>query len=124
MYEETEQELVEALAARLREMDDPWDALVTGVRPFLDVCTDPELMQIGLIDGPAVLEWKEWREIGARYGFGVTAFALENAMDAGVLRRADVSHLTHLIIGSLGEAAMVLATPTIDRPSATASRRR
>ena len=30
-------------------------------------------------------------------------------MDAGVLRRADVKQLAHLMIGSLGEAAMVLA---------------
>ena len=117
VYEETEEELVSEFGARLAEIDDPWEALVTGMRGFLDLCTDPELMQIGLIDAPSVLGWKEWREIGTRYAMGVTTFALQGAMDAGVLRRADVKQLAHLIIGSLGEAAMVLANA--EDPEAT-----
>lgn len=117
VYEETEKQLVAAFAARLSTIDDPWEALVTGMRGFLDVCTDPELAQIGLIDGPSVLGWAEWREIGNRYALGVTTLALQNAMDAGVLRRADVKQLAHLMIGSLGEAAMVLVNA--ENPEAT-----
>jgi AcrR family transcriptional regulator len=109
VYEEAERQLVEDFATRLGDIDDPWDALVTGMRGFLDLCTEPELMQIGLIDAPSVLGWKEWRDIGTRYAMGVTTLALQSAMDAGVLRKADVKQLAHLIIGSLGEAAMVLA---------------
>ena len=83
---------------------------MTGTRAFFDACTDPDLRQIGLVDGPAVLGWQEWREIGRRYVFGLVTFGLQNAMDAGVLRRADVKQLAHLLIGALGEAAMVLAS--------------
>jgi AcrR family transcriptional regulator len=117
VYEETEKELLEEFGRRLAKIDDPWEAVVAGMRHFLDACTDPQLAQIGLIDGPSVLGWAEWREIGQRYLLGVTTFALQNAMDAGVLRRADVKQLAHLMIGSLGEAAMVLANA--EDPAAT-----
>ncbi len=117
VYEETEKQLVEEFAARMSAIDDPWEALVTGVRGFLDISMDPELAQIGLIDGPSVLGWAEWREIGKRYALGLVTFGLQGAMDAGVLRQADVTQLAHLMIGSLGEAAMVLANA--ENPEAT-----
>ena len=110
VYEHVEQELVERTAARMHGVDDPWEMLVTGTRAFFDACTDPALRQIGLIDGPAVLGWQEWREIGRRYAFGLVTFGLQNAMDAGVLRQADVEPLGLLLFGALGEATMVLAS--------------
>jgi AcrR family transcriptional regulator len=109
VYEQGEQELAESVAARLAEIEDPWELLLAGMHSFFDACTDPALRQIGLIDGPAVLGWQEWREIGTRYALGLTTFALQNAMDAGVIRQADVTQLAHLWIGALGEAAMLLA---------------
>jgi AcrR family transcriptional regulator len=109
VYEQTEQEIVEATAAEMSAVDDPWDVLVRGTRSFFDACTDPALMQIGLVDGPAVLGWQEWREVGSRYALGLVTFGLQSAMDAGVLRRADVRQLAHLIFGALGEAAMLIA---------------
>ena len=109
-YEETEKYLVEGLAARLETIEDPWEALVTGMRSFFDIASDPKLMQMGLIDAPAVLGWAEWREIGNRYGLGITTEGLQRAMDAGILRQADVRPLAHLLLGALGEAAMLLAS--------------
>jgi AcrR family transcriptional regulator len=109
VYEEVEREQVEAAAKRIQGVEDPWEMLLAGMRAFFDACTDPKLMRIGLVDGPAVLGWREWREIGTQYAFGLVTFALRNAMEAGVLREADVEQLAHLLVGALGEAAMVLA---------------
>src|SRR5919108_5714699 len=60
-YEETEKELVEGLAAHLATIEDPWEALVAGMRAFFDLASDPMLMRMGLIDGPSVLGWEAWR---------------------------------------------------------------
>jgi AcrR family transcriptional regulator len=109
VYEETERELGESIAARIASSEDPWDLLVTGLRSFLDACQDPSLMQIGLIDAPSVLGWEEWREIGAEYGLGLVSAGLQNAMDAGVLRSQPVRPLAHLLLGALSEAGMVIA---------------
>lgn len=108
VYEQTEQELVAATVERMQGVDDPWERLLTGVRAFFDFCDDPALRQIGLVDAPAVLGWQEWREVGRRYVFGAVTFVLQDAMDKGVLRRADVTNLAHLFIAALGEAALML----------------
>lgn len=109
-YEETEKELVEGLAAQLAAIEDPWEALVAGMRWFFDISTDPKLMRMGLIDGPSVLGWGAWREIGDRYALGVVAAGLQRAIDAGAMRAADVDRLAHLLLAALGEAAMMLAS--------------
>ena len=109
VYEQAELEIVEATAAQLSTEHDPMDLLTAGIRLYLDACTDPGLRQIGLVDGPAVLGWEEWREIGARSALGLVSFSLRNGMDAGVLRRADVESLAHLLLGALGEAGMLVA---------------
>lgn len=110
VHEELERELVESLGKRMAGIEDPWELLATGVCAFLDACTDPALMRISLLDAPAVLGWQEWREIDARYGLGLVSFGLQNAMDQGVFRRTDVRPLAHLVLGALGEAAMLIAS--------------
>ncbi len=117
VYEQTEREIVESTAAAISTIDDPWEMLASGVHSFFDACTDPALRQIGLVDGPAVLGWQEWREIGSRYGMALVTLGLQNAMDAGVLRQADVRQLSHLVFGALGEAALLIANA--DDPRAT-----
>jgi AcrR family transcriptional regulator len=109
VHEELEQALVADIAERIGGIDDPWELIVTGVRAFLDACTDPAIMRISLIDAPAVLGWAQWREIDARYGLGLVGFALQNAMDRGVLSPQPVRPLAHLLIGAMTEAAMLIA---------------
>lgn len=116
VYEQAEQDIVDAIVAELSAKDDPLELLTGGIRLYLDACTDPGLRQIGLIDGPAVLGWEEWREIGARSALGLVSLSLQTGIDAGVLRRADVESLAHLILGALGEAGMLVANA--DNPRA------
>ena len=119
VYEQTEQDVVESIAERMAEASgDPWELLATGTRAFLDACSDPALMRIGLLDGPSVLGWAEWREIDERYGLGLVTAALGAAMDSGALRRQQVRPLAHLVLGAMGEAAMVIA----NAPDAEAAR--
>src|SRR3954452_10304473 len=44
VYEDTERLLVEGLAAQVAEIEDPWEALVAGVRHFFDISSNPQLM--------------------------------------------------------------------------------
>jgi AcrR family transcriptional regulator len=109
VHEQREQELVDSIATRIGGIADPWELMVTGVRAFLDACTDPALIRIALLDAPVVLGWEEWREIDARYGLGLVIGALSGAMDAGVLRRQPVRPLAHLLLGAMAEAALLIA---------------
>jgi AcrR family transcriptional regulator len=108
VHEELEAELVGGIAERIGGIEDPWELILTGVRAFLDACTDPAIMRVSLQDAPAVLGWREWREISERHGMGLVSFGLQNAMDRGVLTPRPVRPLAHLLMGAMSEAAMVI----------------
>jgi AcrR family transcriptional regulator len=109
VHEQVEGELVEAIGQRIGAIEDPWELLVTGVGVFLDECADPVFMRISLLDAPAVLGWREWREIDERYGLALVSGSLGNAMEAGVLARQELRPLSHLLLAALGEAAFLIA---------------
>jgi AcrR family transcriptional regulator len=109
VHEELEEALVADIGERIGGIEDPWELMLAGVRAFLDACTDPAIMQISLIDAPAVLGWAQWREIDERYGLGLVSFGLQNAIDGGVLAPRPVRPLAHLLMGAMAEAAMLIA---------------
>lgn len=109
VHERVEEELVASIAARMTELTDPVEALVTGIRGVLDACGEPALARITLLDAPTVLGWARWREIDERYGLGLVIAGLTAAMDAGSIRRQDPRPLAHLVLAALGEAAQLIA---------------
>src|SRR5229473_1772647 len=84
-------------------------ALERGFGVFLKACSEPSVQRILLIDAPAVLGWQRWREMDAKYGLGLIRQALSAAVAMQLLERRDVDVLAHLLLGSLTEAAMVIA---------------
>jgi AcrR family transcriptional regulator len=110
VFEQTESEIVQAIGARVAGIADPMELLAAGVRAFLDACSDPVMMRIGLRDAPGVLGWEEWREIGNRHGLGLMTGGLGAAMDAGQIIRADVRTLAHLLLSALAEASLLIAS--------------
>jgi AcrR family transcriptional regulator len=103
------------LTARLGEVaaaapaDDTAAALVAGVDAWLDACAEPEVQRIVLLDGPAVLGWQRWREVGLRHGLGLVTALLTEAMAAGDIPEQPVAPLAHVLIGALDEAALYVA---------------
>jgi AcrR family transcriptional regulator len=88
---------------------DPMTALQAGVRRFLEVCADPAVERILLLDGPAVLGWQAWRELADRYGLGLLQHALQDAIDAGAITPQPVVPLAHVLLGALDECALYVA---------------
>jgi AcrR family transcriptional regulator len=111
VYEQVEQEvtarigeLVAAAGAR-----DPLAALTAGAEAFLDLCAEPEITRIALLEAPAVLGWETWRAIGLKYGLGLTEAILRGAMDAGSIAEQPTRPLAHVLLGALDEAALYVA---------------
>jgi AcrR family transcriptional regulator len=109
VHEQIEGEVMEAIGAQMAGAADPFELLLIGTRAYLDVCTDPAITRVTLVDAPSVLGWEEWREIDMRYGLGIVMAGLQGGMDNGVLRRQPVRPLAHLMLGAMGEAGMVIA---------------
>jgi AcrR family transcriptional regulator len=114
-------EAMEALiATRLRAasvgITDPLEAMRAGGDVWLKICRDPAIKQIVLIDAPAVVGWQKWREIDARFGFGLLKAGLKNLATAGRLRPELVESLSHVLLASMMELALVVARA--DNPAA------
>jgi AcrR family transcriptional regulator len=88
---------------------DPMAALHAGVQRFLEVCADPAVERIALLDAPAVLGWQAWRDLADRYGLGLLQHALQTAIDAGAIPPQPVVPLAHVLLGALDECALYVA---------------
>ena len=96
----------EAAAAGI---SDPVEALRHAVRTWLDICVEPEIHRIALIDGPSVLGWAHWREVCQRHVFGLVQALLAHAIELGRIRPLPVRPLTHVLMGAGDEAALYVA---------------
>jgi AcrR family transcriptional regulator len=109
-------EAVEAdIARRLADavassgISDPVDALRHAVRTWLDICVEPEIHRIALIDGPSVLGWAHWREVCQRHVFGLVQALVAHGIEIGRIRAESALPLAHVIMGAGDEAALYVA---------------
>jgi len=109
VVESLENELAEHIATAALQGDSPLAHLRLGCLAFLDAALDPAVRRIVLLDAPAVLGWRAWREMDTTYGLGLVSEALEHCMAAGVVPRRPVQPLAHILLAALNEAAMLVA---------------
>lgn len=111
VFEAVEQELLDRIGARAADaaVTSPLAVLDLGIDEMLSAAVDPGLAQIVLIDAPAVLGWETWREVGWRYGMGVTEGVLTAAIEAGEIERQPARPLAHVLLGALDEAVLYVA---------------
>jgi len=91
---------------------DPVAIMRLGAGAWLDICAEPEVQRIVLIEAPAVLGWIRWRAIGQAYGLGLVQGMLSGAMEAGRVRQQPLAPLAHVMMGALDEAALYIAQST------------
>jgi AcrR family transcriptional regulator len=111
VFEALNEELVTRVGAGVTgaEPIDAVAALRAGAATWLEVCGDPEVHRIVLVEGPAVLGWTRWREIGMRHGLGLVTGVLEHALVTGQIAPQPIDLLAHMLIGALDEAALYVA---------------
>ncbi len=88
---------------------DPMRILEVGFDTFLDQCLNPEVQRIVMLDGPTVLGWDAWHELDERYAFGTIKAVLTVAAEMGRIDSAAVEPLSHLLLGAIMQAGMVVA---------------
>jgi AcrR family transcriptional regulator len=88
---------------------DPMRILEAGFDAFLDQCRNPEVQRIVMLEGPTVLGWDTWHELDERYAFGTVKFVLSMAAESGRIEPDAVDPLSHLLLGAIMQAGMVVA---------------
>jgi AcrR family transcriptional regulator len=109
VFEGLEQEVAEQIASAALAETDPWRQQQLAIGAFLDVCLDPAVQRIALVDAPSVLGLQAWREVEATYGLALVRAGLQSVMDAGLIEEQPIEPLAHLIFGALTEAALEIA---------------
>lgn len=99
------------------KVHNPKDMIAAAVLRYLLDATDPARKRILLIDGPAVIGWRKWREIDDRY-FGAGAKAAMTLVLGKDTPPRQIDAATHLLMGAVMEAALVCATAPDPRKSA------
>jgi AcrR family transcriptional regulator len=90
--------------------DDPIAAMQLGTATFLDICTQPEMARIMLIDAPAVLGAQGWSDISTEYNMGLVVQLITRGIELGRIRPQPVPALARILLGAIREAALFLAS--------------
>lgn len=98
------------VGAKGRAAKDPIDAILKGIRVYLDAIVDPVARRILLQDGPSVLGWERWRRC-EEPGFGqMLEASLGAAAKAGMLREGlRPTETAVLLLGAVTEGALTIA---------------
>lgn len=101
------------LARRLRSVTDPnstpIDRLLLAGREFLNLCSDPRVARLLLIDAPAALGYTKWRDIDDRWWLSPTVHLVEEA-HAGHISHQAARHMALAILGCLTYLGRDVAT--------------
>ncbi|MDY7099771.1 MAG: TetR family transcriptional regulator [Actinomycetota bacterium] len=120
VYEQVEAEIATTLVRTAAEESTPLGRLRRGSLAFLELCLEPEVQRICLIDGPAVLSWETWQEINARYTLRLTSAAIRQAIEAEQVGEQPVEPLAQLLLAATSEAGLQVARS--DDPEAAMER--
>lgn len=111
--EEIEKELDEVVLGAARErMDgggDPFEVFMAAISAYLDACLRADVRQILLLDGPAVLGWREWREADAAHAVAQIEAGLQALVGAGLMEPPPLGLMARMVHGALIEAALYVA---------------
>jgi AcrR family transcriptional regulator len=91
--------------------------LQVGTQVMLDIFSRPDVKQIVLIDGPAVLGWATWRDLQRPLHLALIGHALQHLVDEGLLPPQPLEPLADIISGAAMQAALAIAAS--DQPKKT-----
>jgi AcrR family transcriptional regulator len=84
------------------------DSLRRGCLAWMQMASDPVVRRIVLIDAPAVLTWRRWREIEEEFALGNIKGAMRLAAHEGRVPRDLVDAFSHMLLATMNELAHVI----------------
>lgn len=105
VFESIEAEVAERVSAVALREASPHEMLRAGCRVFLRSALDERVRRVLFIDGPRVLGWETWREIDEQFFLAMVRAAIELEIGSTAI----ASLRSHLLVGAIDEAVMVIA---------------
>jgi AcrR family transcriptional regulator len=92
-----------------RAARDPLESLRAGCATWLRLALDPAMQRIVLIDPPAVVGWKRWRELDEAHTLGGLRTNIAALAAEGRIPEAEVDTFAHMLLAAVAEAALLIA---------------
>jgi AcrR family transcriptional regulator len=109
VFQEVRKEWIAAATRSTHGTDNRWERLREHMKLFIRNATIPDVHRIVMIDGPAVLGWKTWRDIQAEDGLEVITDAIKDGIAAKIIRPQPPQALAFLLIALIEESALLVA---------------
>ncbi len=90
-------------------VENRFQELITINNTYMEISLHPEILQIFLVDGPAVLGWEEWRRIDEQYGMKILKESISSLIDEGYMKYQPIEALSHFISGGVNESILWIA---------------
>jgi len=108
VFQEVRKEWIDEASRGAHGKVNRWEQFRKHLRLFIRAATTPDVHRIVMIDGPAVLGWKTWRDIHAVDGLSAITGAIEDGIASGMIRPQPPETLVYLIIALIEEAALLV----------------
>jgi AcrR family transcriptional regulator len=87
-----------------------WARMLASIRAYLAiVAARPDIQRILLIDGPAVIGWRRWRELQTEFRLAEWQETLRLLSEQGVIGDHPPEPLAHLLLALMDDAALSVA---------------
>ncbi|MEM1139439.1 MAG: helix-turn-helix domain-containing protein [Pseudomonadota bacterium] len=103
---ETSATIATTIAERVSLEGAAVDAVLEGIRIFMDACGERPVRTILIIDGPSVIGHARWREIDAENFGGLARLGFEQAIAAGEIAPQPIDALVTLVLGAVTDAVL------------------
>src|SRR6267143_245875 len=87
--------------------DDPVAMLRAGFLAWVRLAGEPVVRRVRLIDAPAVIGWRRWREIEEGYGLGLIRAVVHAAAEQGRVPPELVDPFSHVLLATVNELALL-----------------
>lgn len=109
VFEGVHAEMLQASGQAAAGASGELEALSRGFEAFLDAVLEPDVQQIMVTDGPAVLGLARFTELDERYAFADIVAAFQAATAAGRLSVEDPETIARLLLGALVRGGILIA---------------
>jgi AcrR family transcriptional regulator len=109
VFQQVRKEWISEATKSTHGTDNQWNRLREHIKLFIRNATIRDVHRIVMIDGPAVLGWKTWRNIQAEDGVKVITDAIKDGIAAKLIRPQPPEVLAFLLIALIEECALLVA---------------
>ena len=109
-FVEVEEQASERIRTAIRNIRDPWEKALTGLREFLAVTRTEAYRRIVIQDGPAVLGYERYREREESSTFGLVQEIVATLLVDYELPESTVAAFTRLFFGAMSATGSAVST--------------